>query len=163
MSDGTHDPEAVERDLARVTGLKDRDVLAQLRLLGFTADTVVLLFLVPLVQVAWANGSVTAAERAEVLSRAARGGVLPGTRSYAVLTRWLDVQPDAAFYSACFDAIRTVALLLPEETDVSIAHELLRSGRAVAHASGGVLGFGAVSAEEKALLARLAAELAALH
>lgn len=163
MAGGDLDEVAALRDLADVTGIRDADALAQLRGLGFTAETVVLLFLVPLVQVAWSGGSVTAQEREAVVQRAARGGVLPGTRAYAALTRWLDVRPADAFFSACLDTIRAVATLLPAEESVDIVHDLLRSSRDVAKASGGVLGLGAISAEEKALLARVAAELADLH
>jgi tellurite resistance protein len=154
-------PEAtIDAELAGVTGIREPAVLAQLRELGFTAHTVVLLFLAPLVQVAWSDDGVSARERDAVLQRAARGGVLPGSTAHGTLTAWLDVRPTDAFFSACLDAIRSVARFLPEDQEAAIVHDLLRASRNVARASGGVLGVGAVSAEEKALLRRIAAELA---
>lgn len=57
-----------ERDkLAESIGVADEAILATLQELGYTRDTVRLLHLVPLVQVAWASGSVTPREREMVL------------------------------------------------------------------------------------------------
>ena len=44
-------------------GLSDPGLLQELQSLGFTTDTVALLPLVPLVQVAWADSGITPAER----------------------------------------------------------------------------------------------------
>lgn len=161
MSDSPDVPPAtVEADLAAVTGIRDRALLVQLRELGFSRDTVVLLFLAPLAQVAWAEGAVTPREREALTARAGRAGILPGTRAFRTLTSWLDVRPSDGFFSGCLDAIRAIATRLPGEEQATIVRDLLSSSRAVAGASGGLLGFGAVSGEEKALLARIAAELA---
>ncbi|MBK6799437.1 MAG: hypothetical protein IPG76_22370 [Acidobacteria bacterium] len=55
------------KGLAHETGIANEDVLEVLRDLGYTRETVGLLHLVPLVQVAWASGSVTPSERETVL------------------------------------------------------------------------------------------------
>jgi len=51
-------------DIGARTGLADPSAQAELHDLGFTPDTVVLLPLVPVVETAWAEGGVSAAERA---------------------------------------------------------------------------------------------------
>jgi len=161
MADDERSPATIEAELADATGIRDPALLAQLRELGFSRQTVVLLFLTPLVQVAWAEGAVTAREREALTARAARGGVLPGTTAFGTLTLWLDVRPPEVFFSGCLEAIRAIAARLPADEQETIVRDLLRSSRAVATASGGVLGIGAVSGEERALLARIAAEITA--
>ena len=54
------------RQLGERTGLTDPALIAELEALGFTPDTVALLPLVPVVQVAWAEGGVSTKERALV-------------------------------------------------------------------------------------------------
>ncbi len=50
-------------ELSASTGLSDPALLAELAALGFTPETVSVLPLVPIVEMAWAEGGVTAAER----------------------------------------------------------------------------------------------------
>ena len=45
------------KELAAETGIADDEILLLLQQLGYTRDTVSILHLVPLVQVAWASGS----------------------------------------------------------------------------------------------------------
>ena len=63
------------RDLGAKTGLKDPELLRELQVLGFTPDTVALLPLVPVVQMAWAEGGVTPAERRLLEARLAEPNV----------------------------------------------------------------------------------------
>ena len=67
-----------ERDrtgLREQTGLDDPALLQELQDLGFTPETVVLLPLIPLVQVAWVEGGVTAAEKELIVQLARSRGV----------------------------------------------------------------------------------------
>ena len=58
---------AEEHQMGQATGISDDDVLAALHDLGYTRETVTLVHLVPLLQVAWIDGSVSAPERAGIL------------------------------------------------------------------------------------------------
>ena len=51
------------RDLEAKTGLHDPALLQDLQELGFEPDTLALLPLVPIIQVAWAEGGVSGADR----------------------------------------------------------------------------------------------------
>ena len=73
--------------LSAKTGLTDPALVQQLQELGFTPDTVVLLPLVPLVQVAWAEGGVTESERALVLKLARSRGIAEGSAADRQLLR----------------------------------------------------------------------------
>src|SRR5688572_21881559 len=71
--------EAARLELSAKSGLQDPELLKELQELGFTPDTVVLLPLVPLVQVAWAEGGVSDAERKLILQLARSRGVSEGS------------------------------------------------------------------------------------
>src|SRR5919109_3881288 len=66
-------------ELGARTGLNDPQLLAELEALGFTPDTVELLPLVPLVQVAWAESGVTPAERNLIVKLARARGIAEGS------------------------------------------------------------------------------------
>ena len=65
--------------LAEEVGVHDERILRTLDELGFSRDTVTILHLVPLVQVAWSDGEVTEAERTKICEVAALRGVATGS------------------------------------------------------------------------------------
>src|ERR1051326_6113392 len=66
------DDKEARRRMAEHTGVVDQEILKDLETLGYTPETVMLLYLVPLVEVAWAGGRITDSERALIVE-AARG------------------------------------------------------------------------------------------
>ncbi len=68
--------------------------------LGGKPETISLLFLVPLVQIAWAEGFVQRAERKTVLRLAADLKITFETEGYADLLSWLDERPTDEFFAA---------------------------------------------------------------
>ncbi|HEV8267074.1 MAG TPA: hypothetical protein VGR00_02525, partial [Thermoanaerobaculia bacterium] len=82
--------------LGEAAGVEDTTVLGHLEALGFDRDTVGLLHLVPLVQVAWSDGEVSAAERKEIHDAAAARGVAAGSPARAKLDGWLSKRPETA-------------------------------------------------------------------
>jgi hypothetical protein len=149
--------------MAEVSGIADDAVLASLQELGFTRDTVSLLHLVPLVRVAWIDGGVTARERDLILEAAAAHGVAEGTPAREQLEGWLDRRPSEDFFD---DSMRVVKVLLKAQSEVegATAVDLVALCTQVASASGGILGFGnKISDGERALIERIAGEIAAAH
>ena len=65
-------------EMGKRTGLTDPALLQELETLGFTPDTVLLLPLVPVVQMAWAEGGVTPAERSLIVTLARSRGIQEG-------------------------------------------------------------------------------------
>jgi hypothetical protein len=122
-----------------------------------------LLHLVPLVQMAWAEGGVSDRERALIVEAARARGVDPGSPADRQLADWLTSRPSERFFEQTLRAIRAFLEARPAEEREANRRELLSYSTAIASASGGVLGFGAVSAEERALLARLSSELERAH
>ena len=81
--------------LAKASGINAPEVLDKLLALGIKAETVAALSIVPLVEVAWADGSLDARERQVILDRARDSGVAPGSTAQALLEAWLERRPDA--------------------------------------------------------------------
>jgi hypothetical protein len=80
-------------ELSKQTGLTDPAMLADLQDLGLTADTVSLLPLVPVVELAWAEGGITPAERQIVVSLARGRGITEGSAADARLNAWMASRP----------------------------------------------------------------------
>ena len=151
--------EQARAELGQRVGLTDPELLRQLEELDFTPDTVVLLPLVPAVQLAWAEGGVSAAERDLLVQLARRRGVEEGSAADRTLAQWLAARPSAEVFAHATRLIRAM-LAAPGALDLTAA-ELVAHCEAIAAASGGLLGRNRVSAEERRLLSALADELQA--
>jgi hypothetical protein len=150
--------------LAERTGVADEAVLKQLEELGYTRDTVTLLHLVPLLHVAWIDGSVSAAEREGILEAALLRGVEAGSAAHRQLEGWLDRRPPEGFFEDTLRLIGSLMQALPEAERSRSRADLVQYSTAIARASGGILGLGGkVSAAEQAVLDRIAREIEAAH
>lgn len=141
------------------TGIHDPDMLEQLEALGFTPDTIPLLPLIPVLQVAWAESGVSPAERKAILDLARARGIVDGSRADQQLKIWLEQRPSGDTFRK---AMRLIAAIVehPEQGHADItADDLLKYCEEIAHASGGLFGIGSVSAEEQAAMQQIAAEL----
>lgn len=146
------------RELGAKTGLEDPDLLEELQALGFTPETVALLPLVPLVQMAWLEGGVSDAERQLIVRLARARGILEGTEADRQLSAWLRSQPAAQVFTRATRLIRAM-LASPTAQAGLTADDLVQYCESIAAASGGILGMKKISAEERALLATIAASL----
>ena len=142
------------KELSEATGIPNEEILQTLQELGYTRETVALLHLVPLIDVAWADGKVSGAEREMILEAANLRGVENGSLAYQQLEDWLQNRPGEKFFD---QTLRVIRHLAPGD---EASGDVLSQAMQVASASGGILGFGSkVSAEEQALLQRIAAAL----
>jgi hypothetical protein len=148
---------AAARDsLATATGITNPAVLDRLMQLGIGADTVAALSIVPLVEVAWADGSLDAKEREAVLAAARQSGFAPDSVEHAMLATWLDRRPEPRLLTAWTELVQGMSEQLSQEETAKLRSHLLDRARAVARASGGVLGLGSkVSSAEAAMLSQL--------
>jgi hypothetical protein len=153
--------EQAKRDMGAKAGLDDPEMIQELQALGFTTDTVVLLPLMPLVQIAWAEGGVSDAERQLIVKLARSWGIVEGSAADHELSAWLASRPDAQVFTR---ATRLIRAMLASTSSAHIeltADDLVTYCESIAAASGGVLGMKRISAEERALLATIASELKA--
>jgi hypothetical protein len=151
--------EAERQQMAEALGLADDEILRELQALGYTRETVSLLHLAPLVQVAWAEGKVTEGERRLIHDLARSRGIEAGSPVDQRLTGWLDERPAEDFFERTLRIIRALLQALPPDERAARRRDLLSHCAQVATASGGLLGYGKVSEAEQTLLDRIAAEL----
>ena len=130
-------------------------MLQELEALGFTPDTVSLLPIVPIVQVAWAEAGVSDEERALIVQFARERGVGAGSAADHQLQHWLAERPSEDVFSRATRLIR--AMLDHPEGQVKplSVEDLVHRCEEIAAASGGILGFHKISGPERATLARI--------
>lgn len=152
--------EQARGEISRQTGITDPALLQELEELGFTQETVALLPLVPVIEMAWAEGGVTSAERDLIVTLARSRGIGEGSPADLQLHAWISSRPDATVFER---AGRLIAAMVSSGAETPsgrlTAEELVAQCEKIAAASGGVFGIGKVSAEERAILARLASDL----
>jgi hypothetical protein len=151
--------EETRRDLSRKTGLQDPEMLQELEALGFTPDTVSLLPLVPVLQVAWAEGGVTDAERKLVIQLARSRGITEGSVADRKLAEWLTRRPDSQVFARAMRLVRATLAASGQEHGMPSADDLVKYCESIAAASGGLFGINRISTEERTLLAKIAADL----
>jgi hypothetical protein len=151
--------EEQRRRLGQETGVGDDDVLRDLQELGYTPETVMLLHLVPLIQTAWAEGGVTQKERDLIVKAARSRGITAGSPADQQLDLWLAQRQSDELFEKTLRAIRTILQAQPDDARAASEKDLLALASAIATASGGIVGFRAVSDEERQILAHISEEL----
>lgn len=146
---------AKDQDLERLaadTGIHDQDVLQELIDLDFTPQNLLALWLVPLTQVAWADGRVDQAERQAVLNALCERGYSGDSPAWQLLESWLDHQPCDEVLTAWKDYARAVVESAGEKRLLLLRRELRSRAREVAEAAGGVFHIHPVSKAEEVVL-----------
>jgi hypothetical protein len=151
--------EQSRRELEAKTGLQDPEMLRDLQELGFTPDTIALLPIVPILQVAWAEGGVSDAERKLIVQLARARGIAAGSAADGQLNEWIERRPSADVFSSATRLIRAMLDRPTEAVGHLSADDVIKYSESIASASGGLFGIGKISAEERATLAQIAAAL----
>jgi hypothetical protein len=144
--------ERTRRELDAATGLHDLELLKDVERLGFTAETASLLPLIPVLQVAWAEGDVTSAERALILDLARHRGIDPDSPAGRQLGLWLEHAPAPSVFTGAMRLIEAMLEAGATGAAAVSADDLVKYCESIAHASGGILGIGAVSSAERRVL-----------
>jgi hypothetical protein len=147
--------QTAKQALAAASGVQDEATLDHLLGLGLDPDAVLALRLVPLVEVAWADGHLDARERQAVLSALEHEGIAPGSTPHVLIQGWLDEPPPPAMLEAWTTYTTALSARLTEPERAALRAAVLGRARAVAEAAGGFLGLGKVSAAEQEVLRRL--------
>jgi hypothetical protein len=142
-------------ELAAASGIRDRAIVEKLVDLGLDGASWSALSLVPLVELAWADGSVAPRERDAVLEAAAEQGLAPGSPGHELLQRWLEQRPPPALFASWGAYAVELAGQLDASQRASLQRNVVERARKVAAAAGGLLGIGSVSEAEKRVLAEL--------
>lgn len=139
--------------------MNDAEILKLLAKLGIDDLSYQVLPLLPLVQVAWADGEIQPEERTLILS-VAEGKFGAGAEAMRALKNWLHSAPTPATLRRGRLALQALAqrsgdMALGE----NVTEEVLELAVDVAQAAGGLWGFRAICTDERAVLDDLAAAL----
>jgi tellurite resistance protein len=152
---------ASQEGLAHISGVSDPILLRKLVELQIGPETWAALALIPLLEVAWADGALDDKERRAIVSAAEAGGIHPGSPSHALLENWIERRPDARLLQVWGEAMVELCEVLGPLERASLKREVIGRATAVAKASGGILGFGKkISEREQKVLAELERALA---
>lgn len=138
--------------LARALGVTPEALPPALIEAGLTVETAPAFELLPLVEVAWADGSVEREERWRVLSHGIGLGLVLGEPAHARIERWLRERPAPELFEAWHALAGARPPAPPGAPDPA---RLRRAAEAVALAAGGIFGLRAISSAEAAVLRRL--------
>jgi hypothetical protein len=146
--------------IGQKTGLSDPALLQELHDLGFTPETVALVPLIPVLEMAWAEGGITPPERQLIVALARSRGVEEGGAADAKLQAWMANRPGPDVFERAGRLIAAMLASSSEQTAGGLTgSDLVAYCEKIASASGGILGMGKISGEERALLARIADDL----
>jgi uncharacterized tellurite resistance protein B-like protein len=146
--------------IMRVMGITDRALAEEIAKINITVETLAAFRLAPLVAVAWADDRIEENERYVITTAAEKSGMKPEDAAMKLLESWTVRRPSAELLEAWCDYTKSLCGSLSEEHRRVLKQEVMEQVNAVAHASGGFLGFGSVSPSEKDVIARIESSLA---
>ncbi len=143
--------------LAEVSGITNDRVLDALVAAGTTPQTLAALAVVPLIEVAWADGNVDDKERQAILSCLAKSGVSPDGIEHQLVQTWLEHRPEPKLLTAWEHYVHGLCEKMNDAERAAFRDEVLKNTQAVAEASGGFAGLWKISATERDRLDKLRA------
>jgi hypothetical protein len=154
------DSQSSRDELRKASGMTDDAVLDKLVALGLRGNTIAALSLVPLIEVAWADGEIQDNERTAILQGAHGKGLEQGSDGYELLQSWLKRKPAVALIEAWEAYIKALTGQLNDEQNKLLKNQIVGFAKMVAASAGGFLGIGKVSASEEKVLHRIDAAFA---
>lgn len=155
-----HQLETDEDMLATATGIIDRKLLDELLAAEITPKTLVAFSLFPAVYVAWSDGHVEIAEREAILKAAHVQGITNRSPAHQLLESWLKTKPTEELVSVWQSFIHAMRPVISPTAFRDLQEAAMKRAHTIAEAAGGFLGFGSVSAAEKAAIEELDAVFA---
>lgn len=141
--------------VAAALATDDHTLADQIRKLGFGGENAKIFDLLPLVHVAWADGTIQRGERAAILKILAGRGIERGSEAFRTIEALLEERPPESFMRQSLALLRSVVA-----SRGGGASEIVDLCIKVAAASGGILGFGTrIGEDEKQLIAEISVEL----
>jgi len=127
---------------------------------GVTSESLLALSLVPLVRVAWADGTMDTKERDAILKAAADKDCQEGSVAYQLLESWLHIAPPDGLFQAWKEYAAGLVATLDADVKADLQQRMVGHAENVAKAAGGFLGLAAISAKEQAVLDQIKAAYA---
>ena len=128
--------------LRNVSGIESDEVLDGLIAVGMRPETMVSLEQVPLIEIAWADGSIDEKEREAMLEAAVDAGFEKGSVNYTVIEGWMKRRPPKQLLEAWTEYARALCENLTDEEKRCFREKVINRAVRIAAASGGYLGLG---------------------
>jgi hypothetical protein len=142
--------------LSEISGIHNPKVLDRLIDLEISPEVLASIAVVPLVEIAWADGHVDEREHKAVLAAAAVNGIKKGSVDYALLDAWLNHRPPVKLLDAWVHYIEGLCETMTAQERNALKSELIDRAKKVAEATGGILGLAFnTSFEEQAILKKM--------
>jgi hypothetical protein len=138
--------------LTEVSGITDDAVLEQLVAHNIQADTLAAFSLVPIIEVAWADGEIQPTERALLIRAIEETGIPKESISFRLLSQWIETRPEPKLMKLWARYTQALMAEMPPEVRESLKQTILAHARSVAQAAGGFLGLGRTSSREEKVL-----------
>jgi hypothetical protein len=145
--------------LAEATGIQNQSLLDRLDDLQIRPETLGALLLVPLVEIAWADGKMHASQRQAVLSAAKQAGLHKNYDAHHLLESWLDAKPDPQLLPAWKQYVCCLSRRMSAQEMQALQDETMDRALFVAESAGSLFGFHRVTREERIKLDELSAML----
>lgn len=147
--------EEKKKEFREYLNIDNEEVLEALIELSVEPETLVAFTLVPLVEVAWADGEIQPKERDAILKAAIERGVSEGSPTHSLLKNWLQTPPNPKLLETWKGYIEELMASLGDRTRAHMKSGVMGRARAIAEAAGGFLGVASISAAEKKKLEEL--------
>lgn len=150
--------EHTQAALTAVSGIRNETILKKLVELNIHPDLLATLTLVPLVEVAWADGEIQENEREAILKGASKIGMGQGSIDYTILKEWLKIRPPQSLLTAWIHYVEGLCETLTPAECETLKNNLLDHARSVAESAGGFLGIvSPISGKERDILDKMQA------
>jgi hypothetical protein len=141
--------------LKEAMNIDDDEIIDALIKLDVKPETCAALAVVPLVEVAWADGTVQYEERQAILKAAEERGIKVGTPCHDLLEDWLTHKPGPELMTTWKEYAHELHESLDPASAGALKHRLIERARSVAESAGGILGMMRVSKAEQAVIEEL--------
>lgn len=138
--------------LAKVSGISNDAILQKFVELDIRPEIAASLAMVPLIEVAWADGRVEEKEK-EAVKKAVEAASFANNVDQKLLTQWLEHRPPKTLLDAWTHYIQGLCEMLSAGEKANLREELVGHARQVAESAGGFLGLGSkISEAERKML-----------
>lgn len=138
-----------KESLAKVSGITNDEILQKFVDLDIRPEIVASLALIPLIDVAWADGKIDEKEKAAVLDAAAKSFFAKDSIDFKLLSQWLEHRPSSSLLDAWTHYIKGLCEMLTAAQKAILKNELIGHARQIAQAAGGFLGLGSKISESE--------------
>ncbi|MCA9650383.1 MAG: TerB family tellurite resistance protein [Myxococcales bacterium] len=144
---------AEKQAIAESVKTDDLSLAERIKALGFSGDTARVFDLLPLIHVAWADGTIQKNERAAILGVLEHRGIPAGSEAFTMVESLLEERPSDEYMGQSLAVLRE----LLAQGSIGRGAAIVELCQQVATSAGGFLGLGSkVSDEERQLIDRIA-------